>query len=274
MSKENIFEKAENGFHNVNRNIFGVWLPEKLYPIIKISDKTQRKIEEIQEYLGKNESSNILWYGNHNSRAEPFLVGYMVGKIDPNKKRHVVTAIGADYLDYKKLPKNCLSVIEYQIVRCCGLETLPVIQTDKDGKPINGHTLAEASEYFAKFTNRLIELVDNDQPTAVILFPEGTRSEDGKLQKAKPSIVRIAETLSRNTQTICIPIGTIFDEGYERDSMNIGREVEMTVGDPYIMEKGVLVHKTRIATLWMQNLANVLLPNMQGYYEEMPQVRV
>ena len=103
------------------------------------------------------------------------------------------------------------------------------------------------------------------------MFPEGTRSRDGKLQRGKPGAVRIA----MQAQLPVVPVVVIGGaQIFSRFRLRLGRpHVIVRFGPPIYLEgdvndKAVVRDNTDVM---MRGMADLLPPELRGPYGEAPQ---
>lgn len=103
------------------------------------------------------------------------------------------------------------------------------------------------------------------QDLALIIFPEGTRSRSGQLQKAFPGPARIA---LRNGAPI-LPVGITGTEKLERPPWVFSRpRVTVNIGYPFhLPPTASKLNKTELTRYMMEHVADLLPPEYRGIYE-------
>ena len=112
---------------------------------------------------------------------------------------------------------------------------------------------------------RVLALLESGQQ--VIIFPEGTRSDDGKLQRGKPGVAFLA---SRSGVPI-VPIAHYGGEELARNVRSLRRTAfNIVVGDPFHVEtQGARVTaavRQQVTDEMMFRLAALLPPQYRGEY--------
>jgi len=244
---------------------------EKSYHIC-MSEESKNNLEETRELLDENEKLNLMVYSNHIAFEDPWIIGSAIYKIDPKAKRHWIvptfysrTGLG---LKSSMLKIMCIPA------KLCEVETIRVIQAHEvkeDAKRKKSkYKPGEVSKNYRQFLTRFNELGNNLQPTAVLIFPEGHRSDDGKLQKDKVTdgMLTIAKKLG---DTIFVDIAISYDEKFHRGlPLNFGKSLTLTVGKPYLYKKG---EGEKDINFYMNKLAKNLPEGMRGEYAQMPEIR-
>lgn len=102
------------------------------------------------------------------------------------------------------------------------------------------------------------------QDLALIIFPEGTRSRSGQLQKAFPGPARIA---LRSGAPI-LPVGIIGTEKLERPPWVFRRpRVTVNIGHPFhLPPTASKLNKTELTKYMMEHVAELLPPEYRGIY--------
>lgn len=113
-----------------------------------------------------------------------------------------------------------------------------------------------------------LEALENDR--VLFVTPEGTRSHHGRLQKAKPGVVMLAD----RTQVPVWPIACYGGEAFADNIRRLKRtEYHVDVGDPFVVEtngtraKGTV--RQEIVDEMMYQIAALLPPAYRGYYSDL-----
>jgi len=239
-------------------------LVEKKYKIL-MSDETKERIENIKKTMEENKGLNFIIYFNHISFADPLLAGHIATLIDPNNTRKLIAPVSYSHTELKA--KNSGTWGMKKIIEICGVETHRVVQAYQ----INDSNKEESFRINKKYLNRLRELKKLEMPVCLLISPEGHRSE-GALEKGEEGVALSGKILA---PTAYIPIGIIYNETYNRSSLNFGKKLTLSVGEMYIQEIGK--KREEIFSILMNNLANALPVEMRGVYSnniaDIPEIR-
>lgn len=235
------------------RKILVDLLPNKLYDI-KISKESDENIKEAKNLLDENSKLNLIAYFNHITFEDPWYVGYILNKIDPEANRHLVAPISYSHT------RSSASKAILLPAKLCGMETIRIIQANE----VEHYKKSEVLANYRNFMKRLEELGKNPKPTAFIISPEGHRSENGELGAANTGMITVAKKLG---ETLIISVGIAFNEDFYRSKPNIGKSLELTISKPYLHKKDDNID------FYMTRLAETLPENMRGRWTQMPEVR-
>jgi len=214
-----------------NRKMLFEW-GTKLFYSPEINPEVKEKIETIKEFLETSPEYNFILYFNHISFNDPGVLVMVADMINPASSRHLVVPTSYSHLDTNSI-KGRLSEMGMGVVRKCGIEVLPVIQTFQINNPKYGYTEDEARNTYVKLINRFKELKNTNTPTGVLISPEGTRSEDGKMIKAESGVVAAGRLLA---PVIYVPLAITYEGKYKRNGMNIGKKMDVNIGEVTIQE--------------------------------------
>ena len=249
---------------NFNRDFLTTFLPEVLYRI-NISQESQEKIKNLGEFLNENREVNFITYFNHIGIIDPMLVGYMVNKIDPQKTRKIITPVSYYHTESKNI-KDVVPRVMNNLSNSCGVETIKVIQAYQVDNPKYGYTQSQADATYKELIREVREYKKQGILIGFIISPEGHRSEDGSLGSVEKGILLFEKILE---PVILIPIGIYYDKKYSRDGLNIGKKLNLEIGESYFYEKG---KERKDIDFYMNNLAGALPPEMRGYYGEITKI--
>lgn len=253
---------------NFNRDLLTTFLPEVLYRI-HISQESQNKIEHLKKFLDKNREVNFITYFNHIGITDPVLVGYMVNKIDPQKTRKIITPVSYSHTESKNI-KDIVPRVMNSLSSSCGTETIKVIQKYQINNPEYGYTQSQADATYKELIRKVREYVKGGRAIGFIISPEGHRSEDGSLGNVERGILMFEKILE---PVVLIPIGIYYDKKYSRSGLNIGKSLNLEIGESYFYENG---KERKDINFYMNNLAEVLPIEKRGIWtrnNEMPEVR-
>ncbi len=240
----------------INWEIVANLLPRILYRI-EISPETRNKIDEIKKILNEKSDLNIITYFNHISFDDPLFVGHIIKKIDPKNTRPILVPVSYSHTDASK-KENKFSIKMIEIANSCGVETVRTIQTYQTMGPTPLYTAEEAKIINRNLFNQ-IKNIKSKSPFIFAISPEGHRSEDGILGKGETSIAGFANYLK---PSLIIPVGINYPDNFNRDRLNLGKKIILTIGDLYISEG----EEKKDIDFYMNNLALALPPQMRGKY--------
>jgi 1-acyl-sn-glycerol-3-phosphate acyltransferase len=105
----------------------------------------------------------------------------------------------------------------------------------------------------------------------LVISPEGTRSHDGKLQRAYPGVVLLA----LHSQAPLLPVAYYGAENYKQNLSHLKRtDFHLRVGATFHLEtrgEKVTRHvRQRMADEMMLELSQLLPPEYRGYYAQAP----
>jgi hypothetical protein len=215
-------------------------------------------IVSVREQL-KQTPKNVVIYFNHIAYGDALFAANIAEQITPTHSHLLISPASYSHTD----PDNPRNRAFYQLVkeaRRCGVEIHRVIQRYQIDNPEFGYTKNQAAEQNMKFMHRLKQLRQIAQPTICLISPEGHRSETDSLHQAERGIELVGSMLS---PVLYLPVGIVYPRGYERDSVNFGKTVSLTVGSPIPVD-----HRNKNVTVeyLMKHLTSYLPTPMHGFY--------
>lgn len=243
--------------HNFIRKTVAIGLTEKAYKLA-ITDESKSRIDYVKEMIKDRSDLNFLVYFNHICFADPLFAGYVAAKIDPENSRHLIAPISYSHTE-KKL-KNVGTLAMKTVAEASGLEIRRVIQSYQIDNPKYGYTKQEALNVNKSFFDRLKDLSKTDKPVGCIICPEGHRSDNGQLMRGEEGITLINRILQ---PVVGISVGISFDGEYSRNGVNVGKKLNITVGEIFVSEKK---DKRVDLDFLMSGLAESLPPEMRGVW--------
>jgi 1-acyl-sn-glycerol-3-phosphate acyltransferase len=234
-------------------------LPHVLYRI-KIDSESKKKLKELKKIAKTRTDLNFVFYFNHISVTDPLFIG-MIG-VRINRKGKILAPMS--HFNTEERPENKKNILMQKIVEACGVETHRVIQTYQVNNPEFDYTVLQAMKQNKPFMARLRELgKDIKRPRiSLIISPEGTRSETGKLNKAESGIVEAGSLLA---PTIYVPIGIDYEGLIKKDKINFRKRVNLSIGETFLQESRT--DRVNLDML-MTNLAAALPETRQGVYKK------
>jgi len=239
-----------------NRNFIFDGLTKLLYsPEIKPGAK--EKIELIAEFMEENPEFSFVLYFNHISFNDPAVVINVADRLDPKRKKHLVTMMSYSHTDPTD-PKHRVFSFMARGLEKCGVEGIRVIQKYQVNNPEYGYTEEQASLNYMQSMRRIKGM--RGTPTGVIISPEGTRSKTGTLAKGESGMVAIGRVLA---PVIYIPLAISYEGKYNRDSINFFKKMEINIGEVTVQENPTEYPKVDEL---MQKLATALPEEMRGIW--------
>ena len=243
----------------LKRSIIFNLLPQIAYKI-KIDEESKSRIANISNYLIKNPDSNFILYSNHLSYSDPIFEVYMSTRLDSYQTRHLIAPASYSHTDpIKQRSKIFMTMIKE--ARHCGIEIVRVIQPYQINNPDFGYTQEQANETYTKWLRSLQELGRSKTPTGVLISPEGHRSESGALGEGESGVIACGKLLF---PAIYIPLGIHYERVYNRNGINLGKRVNLVIGNTYTQENR---NDSPTLDFLMRNLASTLPDNMRGRWK-------
>jgi hypothetical protein len=236
-------------------------LPRTLYKT-KLAPGFNKKIKETKKFLKNNPDYNLLVAQNHLTPDDALFGGYVASRLGSKRSRYAFGPTSAFHSEIVEGKKKNKENIMNDIVRRCGVETIPVVQNYQlDDFEKYGFTQMDAIKKNRYFMKRVKELGESEKKLTGIIMPEGHRSEDGSLGKAEKGIEYVVK---QTRPLLIVTLGVSSPEELERDHTNFGKRIDLGLGE--IIDCGVN-DKLDVDT-FMRNLATALPPRMRGKYGE------
>jgi len=221
--------------------------------------EAKEKIEQVTEFLEENPGYNFVLYFNHISFNDPAILMHVANLINPKSTRHLLVPTSYSHIDTKNF-KGALSELGMKVVRGCGIEIVPVVQTYQINNPEFGYTEEEARQTYVNLVNRLKELKGSNTPTGVLISPEGHRSDTGEMIGVGSGMVAAGRLLA---PVIYVPLGISYEGKYSRKGFNIGKKMRINIGEVVIQDDPKIYPTVEEL---MKNLAVVLPEEMRGVW--------
>lgn len=228
---------------------------------VEVSEESEVNIKAIRDHL---KNGSVVFYFNQISNTDgPVLIAVITKEMGPAINHLAV--VGA-YKDYD-LARNLTSpsrLGQSLVMRFApsffNVETLPIVQAyDKDS--YSNETDRMLLRWFIKRSREILR-----QPGGVFLLsPEGTRSPDGKLQKALTGI----EHLGKYGNVVFVPIAHYSIGPYSRE-FSLGGNWVIKVGEMIpaeaVFRETIPKGLTNYADVLMLKLAAGLPEDIRGFY--------
>ncbi len=211
---------------DLNRKILLDGTPRLLY-CPEIGSETKSRITEVREFLDENREYSFILYFNHISYNDPAVAAHIAERIDPHHTRHLLAPASFSHTDPDD-PKSKGFSFLVEMAKKCGVEIIRVIQSYQVNNPKYGYTEEQARSTYMDLMRRLKQLRSEGVPTGFMISPEGHRSETGEMILAQPGVVAAGRMLA---PVIYVPVGVSYLGKYDRDTINIGRRVRLSVGE-------------------------------------------
>jgi hypothetical protein len=209
----------------INRNIVGWIAPHVLYKI-NIDKNSEENARNTREYLLNNKETSYIIYWNHTTLTD-FIGGSCAQKlIDPNTPRNLITLVSYSHIEKESKTKKMMT-----LANKCGFEVVPTIQAYQENNYLNTQVI----ENYKNILKRFYCLSESQNPTGLLIAPEGHRSTDGKLGKIENGVIKLGEILE---PVVYIPVRIDFEKGYNRDGLNFGMNVEIQIRERFHWKKG------------------------------------
>jgi hypothetical protein len=241
-----------------------------------IEIKSRQNLRIIRE----NPSDPCVFYYNHATMDDPFLLVDLLQKEAPNRLKNVVIPVSEYYTQFKNHPSYALAV---RLGRMEGFVMPEVVQSYRTrGLEENTELVGKVNNLNIQFTRILKEKLTDGY--CVMIAPEGHRSEERSLLPAESGVglmVTIMNNLRKEGKIengYFIPVAIVFENPKGQSLHYNPREkalVKITVGeaiDPesIINEGKLLTGESKLSKvsshILMHHLAEFLPVNMQGVY--------
>lgn len=183
----------------------------------------RENLREARQILEKDDL-NLILYSNHASFSDPVLAILIYTKLDPFCRRRLAIPASYKFLD----PKNESGYVRgaaYAAEVLLGAAIFPVIQDHY----VDDYSIEMKTRMDIDFIKGIAFLKSKGR-VAVVIFPEGHRGDDGGLGEIKGGIARLGTLLH---PALFVPLGISYEEGYQRSGLNLGKRVELNVGEPF-----------------------------------------
>jgi len=248
-----------NGKEDIKRRILLETVPSLFYRP-EIDNNSIEKLEYIKDFLKENSKYSFIAYFNHISYNDPAIAAYIAEKIDPQHNRHLIAPASFSHTDPDDSKSKGFTFL-IDLAKQSKIEIVRVIQSYQVNNPKYGYTEAEANKTYRDLMRRLKELQKSETPTGMIISPEGHRSESGKMILAESGILGAGRMLA---PILYVPVGINYFGKYDRDTINIGRKVKISIGEPTAQ---IDPKNSPSLDELMYKLAETLPESMRGIWE-------
>lgn len=231
--KESLSSKVGNLLSESKRRQGATWLAERLW---QIEVQGEENLERAREHLCQG---SLIVIFNHSFSGDAFCSGVVCSRAFGKELRCLAVPAAKKHLDLKRALRNFLkqeevgrkearklirdTLVIRLITNLLKMEVMPIVQSHD--QRYYGEEVASRS--WLKMLRRWRESLS--QPGTVLLHaPEGHRSEDGNLQKAKTGLIHLLEMGGENC--LCLPMG-IDVKDKRGTGLHFGSEVKVVVGE-------------------------------------------
>lgn len=244
------------------------WITERLTRLIlhqlsttETTEETEKNLNSIRAHL---KEGSVVFYFSHVSLIDgPLVIAFLLSKIGPSINRMGALA-SLKHLDLARNWKNPKSLGETLMMRLAPTlktELVPIIQDyDKSSyDPITDFNLLRS---FIKKAKLILK-----EGGIFVIAPEGTRSPEGKLQKALFGV----EHLGKYGENVAFVPVALFPEGTFSREFSFKDKWLIEVGEMVLAEdlssKSTSSGVSSPTDVLMSKLAALLPENMRGVYE-------
>lgn len=225
---------------------------------IELSQEDRLHIFALQEHLDAGSSAVVIF--NHTCLDDPFiLLARMYGLIG-NSIRDIGMPVAMKHADPNRYSRDA-AVVRF-IQSELGIKLVPVVQPeDKSFYPEEVERLQ-----WIKFGRMAVKML-RKPGGVVILAPEGTRSEDGKVNQVEPGIEHFG---NYGPLVQFLPVGIIPFGKMDRE-LNIGSRFALRFAEPFKVSEirqEDIPEGLRLADAMMLRVTELLPPEMRGFYAD------
>ena len=194
----------------------------------EINENSQKRIQEIKDFLKNNHEYIFIIYFNHISLNDPAVVLHLAEQISPEgHNQHLLAPVSYSHADTSKLEGKIFQPFN-NLINQASIETVPIVQKYQIDHEKYHYTQDQADATYFKYLRRLKELKKSNIQIGVLISPEGHRSEDGQLSEGEKGVIATGKILA---PVIYIPLGVYYPGKYKHNSLNFGRKMAINVGE-------------------------------------------
>lgn len=235
----------------------------------EINEESQKRIQEIKDFLKNNHEYIFIIYFNHISLNDPAVVLHLAEQISPEgHNQHLLAPVSYSHADTSKLEGKIFQSFNH-LINKASIETVPIIQNYQIDDEKYRYTQNQADATYFKYLRRLKELKKSNIQIGVLISPEGHRSEDGQLSEGEKGVIATGKILA---PVVYVPAGIHYINikdakelgNYKRNSFNPGRKMAINVGE--ITQQEHYKDEPSLEEL-MKKLALALPEKMRGVWQ-------
>lgn len=231
---------------------------------MSFAEQTEERIGDLSQMLSARPDLSFVMYINHISYDDPVFAAHIIQRTDPGQTRKLIAPASYSHTNKGDHRNSALAFIADE-ARRCGIDVIPIIQKYQIDDPKYGFTEEQARETYQKLVEKLLEIRAAKIPTGCIISPEGHRSKKNEkgvacMGEAHDGILYIGKKLA---PVVYVPVGIWYQGKYERDIPNIGRRVNLSIGEMVVQETR---HDGPTLDTLMHNLAMAIPPEMRGQW--------
>jgi 1-acyl-sn-glycerol-3-phosphate acyltransferase len=227
---------------------------------VSIEKNSRYHLKILKKNLQERPNLSFVIYFNHLAYGDPLFAAHIAAQIQPPHHNRPLFAPASHSHTNAENPTNRKFYIMIQIAQKLGIDITRVIQAYQVNDPDYNYSPDQAQQTYRDFMTKINEQIKKHQPVGIIISPEGHRSETRSLGNVETGFAKISRMIA---PVIYIPVGINYPNNYLRDSINLTKKVQLSIGPTLIHEK--TDPEPSINTL-MTNLTKALPSNMHGQW--------
>lgn len=255
---------------------FAIRKIEELYDIEFGTDDSEslENLQAIYDKLEANPDLNVIVASNHRCHADGPISFWTHDKIrrpqyDQGLLPNLVMPAAHWYMRFDTFRDKPKEVAFYTgnmgFMRVLfGVQTPRVVQSYQIETPPFNYSREDSNRQSVRLKSKLRRMGHAD----VILYPEGTRSQDGALQYGYEGISLIAMSLK---PCMVVPVGHIWEDSVKRSGTSFQSHVKVRLGSPIEYDHRDKENPLSLQT--MMAIAALLPPQMRGVYADAQEAR-
>ncbi|MEI6326595.1 MAG: hypothetical protein WCO78_00565 [Candidatus Roizmanbacteria bacterium] len=231
---------------------------------IHVQADSQARLHQALGHLNEPTDPHLVVYFNHVTFEDPALALSVYRRyLYPHQNTYRQPFIPASKwnTDPSKNPQFAkVAGLAHDFLDC---EIFPLIQPYMMGNEAKyGYRQQDLSHNFREFVQRLNKMASGDDPRAIFLAPEGTRSHDGSMGPAEPGIQSIVKKL-HDKRPVCV-LGMSISGDHLHRGINPAKPIDLRLTAPWMINPGDPVPD---ADYMMSRIADVHPSEKRGPYD-------
>ena len=229
-TKKGVKKTAKKTGEKICREIVTRVVPPILWRI-SIDPESKEREKAIKKILKERKNLNAFIYFPHFAAIDPGVFAGILQRVNP---KGLIVAPMSHY-NTENRPENKKFLLMTKIVKACGVETHRVVQTTSHK---SNYTALEALRINMPYFARLKELGKYDKKgrrikVSLTMSPKGTRSKTGSLDGSGNGMIEAATLIA---PVLLIPLGMHYEGEVDKNGLNRGIRVNLSIGEPYLQE--------------------------------------